>query len=231
MAHHGREGHLSQDKPILDYDSSEPPERPPNWVYAVLVIYILACIVIMGVSVLILFMYINESMSACVPLIFMTCLVLCGLAMVIVPVRAKLKRPIKRRSVWFPITGASFLIALLAFCIIMAAGDAFHFEFDSAYFFLIGEIWLMWMLILGFFSITSNPVAMSARIYKTVIVGSLLELLTAVPLHLIARQRTECCAGIASGMAIVIGFIVALVAIGPGIFFLFYRRWKQYYAK
>jgi hypothetical protein len=151
--------------------------------------------------------------------------------MVIVPVRAKLKRPIKRRSVWLPIIGASILIAILTYCIFMAAEDAFNSDSSPWDFWIVGVIWLAWMVALGIISRNSNPVAMSARIYKTVIVGSLLELLTAVPLHVIARQRSECCAGLASGIAIAVGIIVAIVAIGPGIFFLFYRRWKQHYAQ
>jgi hypothetical protein len=54
-----------------------------------------------------------------------------------------------------------------------------------------------------------------------------LELLIAVPTHIVVRRRDECCAGIATGVAICIGVAVMIVAFGPSVVLLYYRRWNQ----
>ena len=58
-----------------------------------------------------------------------------------------------------------------------------------------------------------------------------LEPVIAVPMHLVVRRRTQCCAGYSTGLAICIGVATAFIALGPGVFFLFYRRWAQAYRR
>jgi hypothetical protein len=48
-------------------------------------------------------------------------------------------------------------------------------------------------------------------------------------MHLVVRRRSECCAGIMTGTAICVGALVAILALGPGVFFLYRRRWKETY--
>jgi len=57
--------------------------------------------------------------------------------------------------------------------------------------------------------------------------GSILELLVAVPSHIIVRQREECCAPIVSFWGIVTGISVMLLSFGPGVLFLFAARIRQ----
>jgi hypothetical protein len=54
--------------------------------------------------------------------------------------------------------------------------------------------------------------------------GSILELLIAVPTHIIARWRNYCCAGFMTFWGLVTGLSVLLFAFGPGMFILFVRR-------
>jgi hypothetical protein len=65
------------------------------------------------------------------------------------------------------------------------------------------------------------------KLHRTLIVGSVMELLVAVPTHIIVRRRPECCAGIETGIAICVGVAVMFVAFGPSVFLLYYRRRKQ----
>lgn len=57
--------------------------------------------------------------------------------------------------------------------------------------------------------------------------GSILELLVAVPTHVVARHRDYCCAGFLTFCGIVFGAAVMLLSSGPGVFFLFVERWKR----
>jgi hypothetical protein len=57
--------------------------------------------------------------------------------------------------------------------------------------------------------------------------GSFLELLIAVPTHIVARSRDYCCAGAYTFIGIALGLAVMLLSFGPGVFLLFVDRWKQ----
>jgi hypothetical protein len=57
--------------------------------------------------------------------------------------------------------------------------------------------------------------------------GSILELLVAVPTHIVARYRNYCCAGFLTFVGIAFGVSVMLFSFGPGVFFLFVQRWKR----
>jgi hypothetical protein len=55
----------------------------------------------------------------------------------------------------------------------------------------------------------------------TIITGSLIELLVAIPMHIIASRRPGCFAGAFTAISICAGISVMLWAFGPGIFLLF----------
>lgn len=62
---------------------------------------------------------------------------------------------------------------------------------------------------------------------RGILAGSALELLVAVPAHVIVRRREECCAGVGTGVGICCGLAVMVVALGPGVAVLYYRRVRQ----
>ena len=66
------------------------------------------------------------------------------------------------------------------------------------------------------------------RMMSWLLKGSVLELLIAVPCHVLVRQRDECSAPTVSGFGIVTGAAVMLLSFGPGVLFLFRRRLDAY---
>ena len=65
------------------------------------------------------------------------------------------------------------------------------------------------------------------KLHRYLIAGSVLELLVAVPSHIIVRRRDECCAGLLTGTGICLGVVITLVSFGPSVLLLYYRRFKQ----
>jgi hypothetical protein len=57
--------------------------------------------------------------------------------------------------------------------------------------------------------------------------GSILELLVAVPSHIIVRRRGDCCAPLGTFWGIATGISVMLLCFGPSVFFLFVERFER----
>ena len=67
----------------------------------------------------------------------------------------------------------------------------------------------------------------TATITNWLLKGSILEMVVAVPSHIIARQRGDCCAPGMTLIGLATGLSVALMAFGPGVFLLFAKRIKD----
>ncbi|MHC4455814.1 MAG: hypothetical protein ACYS0I_01800 [Planctomycetota bacterium] len=57
--------------------------------------------------------------------------------------------------------------------------------------------------------------------------GSIVELLVAVPSHIIVRRRDECSAPGFTYLGIAAGLVLMAIAFGPGLFFLFCKRFEK----
>src|SRR5262249_59114383 len=93
-----------------------------------------------------------------------------------------------------------------------------------------GAAWGVWLVFLCFLSWSVDPETLSGRLAQWLLGGSALELLVAIPMHMIVRRRGECSTGMATGFAIGLGIVVMLISLGPAVFFLCYRRYKQGYS-
>ena len=161
--------------------------------------------------------------------------------LLLVPVGTAERRPKARRKLWIPIVVTTVLLSILA-CIVFATlvlitwgesgpapGRPFEGDFGSYSFFvcagfLIAVSWVFWGALFNYYRKTTDPDALTSRLMRWLFVGSVLELLVAVPSHIIVRERGDCCAPIGTFLGMVTGVSVMLMAFGPGVFFLFARR-------
>lgn len=90
----------------------------------------------------------------------------------------------------------------------------------------IAVIWGIWGIVFYSYSKRSSDVADSA--VSWLIKGSVLELLVAVPCHIIVRQREWCCAQYVSAYGIAAGIAIMLMAFGPSAMFLYKRKLEEY---
>jgi hypothetical protein len=87
--------------------------------------------------------------------------------------------------------------------------------------------WLSWALIFFHYAQSDQPDSLVRRATKWLLRASILELLVAVPSHIVVRQRGDCCAPFATFWGIVSGISIMLLSFGPGVFFLFAKRMRR----
>jgi hypothetical protein len=92
---------------------------------------------------------------------------------------------------------------------------------------IITGFWVVWALVFFRFLKSDNPDALLARLTRWLLRGSILELLVAVPSHIIVRRRNDCCAPGGTFWGITMGISVMLLCFGPGVFFLFAKRCQR----
>jgi hypothetical protein len=85
----------------------------------------------------------------------------------------------------------------------------------------------LWTAVFYRMSRYENPEDVITRQCRYLFRGSILELLIAVPTHIVARSRDYCCAGFMTFIGITLGIAVLLLSYGPGVFFLFVERWHR----
>lgn len=148
------------------------------------------------------------------------------------------KRLKPRQHVWVSIAFAAVMTGLLFFAAAWSLlagilGDAvFDKPFDIIFRSEI-SILLSWITLWIFWAILF---ALSSRVFPKVLEraaswlmkGSILELLIAVPCHIVVRHREDCSAPIATGFGIATGVAMMLLTFGPGILFLYRKRMKKY---
>lgn len=149
-------------------------------------------------------------------------------ALLRIPVARSMGRPVAQRSVWATILAASFMMGLLMLGAVASLHEFFtRLEGASGFLpaFICGLMsWLFWAI---YFHRSLSSIQHTSAIQKYLWGGSILELLVAVPTHIIARQRDYCCAGIMTFVGLSCGLAVMLFAFGPALYVLFSERWKR----
>jgi hypothetical protein len=139
------------------------------------------------------------------------------------------QRPISRRSIWFPVIASGLLMGALLFGAGLSLGELS--EAGDVYGWVIVcssvAVWTAWSIIFALIAFRSGPGRIGRTLHRLLISGSVLELLVAVPSHVIVRRRNECCAGIGTGIGICVGVSIMIVSLGPSVFFLYHRRRRQ----
>ncbi len=144
------------------------------------------------------------------------------------------KRLKPRTHLAVSVVAGSMLFALLTFAAISAAGagaagdkfiDRFwDTEMEVVWIFL--AFWLVWGVL--FYLYFRNSAAVTTRIVSWLLKGSVLELLIAVPCHVIVRRRGDCSAPVATSFGIVTGIAVMLLSFGPSVLLLYKKRLDSY---
>jgi hypothetical protein len=84
--------------------------------------------------------------------------------------------------------------------------------------------WCFWGMVFYRRAKNDDPESLVRRCTQWLLRGSILELLVAVPSHIIVRRRGDCCAPIGTLWGITTGISIMLLCFGPGVFFLFVER-------
>jgi hypothetical protein len=146
--------------------------------------------------------------------------------------RRKLK---PRQHILVSISTAAILFALLAVAAICALVAGVGGDDTPAWGLVDSELkalgwllalWLLWGL--AFYLYARGTPERAARVLAWLFRGSVLELLIAVPAHVIVRQREDCSAPAVTSFGIVTGLAVMLLSFGPSILFLYKKRLERY---
>jgi hypothetical protein len=90
--------------------------------------------------------------------------------------------------------------------------------------------WIVWALVFARLQAAADPTDWVTRQCRWLLRGSILELLIAVPTHIVARARDYCCAGVMTFVGLTMGLSVMLFSFGPAVLFLYAARWRRLHA-
>lgn len=166
--------------------------------------------------------------------LFLPVLILIQFSLLLLPTNIVSGRPVTRRRVLFSAIVGAIPMAVLALgffgsIALMLWGETRHQEqiYGWSMIAIPTLFWCIWAFIFHRNYSDKNTKAMIPNISRWLLRASILELLVAIPSHIIARQRDECCAPHLTLLAIATGLSIALASFGPGIFFLFMKKVKE----
>ena len=151
-----------------------------------------------------------------------------------VPVRVASLRPVSRGPIWRTVIACGLMAGGLAVGAFLSLYEFFirdkpvkesWSEWPAL---IIGLLtWGIWAIVFARMSRATTPTDLVSRQCRALLKGSVLELLIAVPTHIVARCRDYCCAGLMTFIGLTMGLSVMLFAFGPALLFLFAERWKR----
>ena len=142
--------------------------------------------------------------------------------------RTQSRTPIVRTAL---ITGVflAAVIVLVVLCVLLVVmGEDKTLDVSSLVRLLVmfGVLWLVWGVL--FYLLYRNSPDPVTQCVSWLFRGSVLELLVAVPSHVIVRRRHDCCAPGVTAFGITSGIALMLMAFGPSVLLLFKKRMKRY---
>lgn len=177
--------------------------------------------------------------------------------LLLLPLNIAERRLEPRRPLQTPVLVAGFLLANLCFaglfsilCALFADKTGDYFDLSALFtaavnpahpatadnsglgtlltaFLTILVFWLIWAAVFRRFAQTDDPDSLLKRVIRWLLRGSILELLVAVPCHIVVRRRGDCCAPAGTFWGIATGISIMLLCFGPGVFFLFVERFQR----
>ena len=163
-------------------------------------------------------------------------IILCALLLILAPVRLGRAGNRTRRPLALTIVATGLFLTLLVFGAAFSIGEVIAHSHSADWlgtngptvvFRLVATtalLWMFWAAVLYWVTRRAAPQAAARTVAFSLLAGSILELLVAVPSHVIVRGRDECCAGFYTALGLVTGISVMLISLGPGVFFLYRER-------
>lgn len=144
------------------------------------------------------------------------------------------KRLKPRAHLAVSVTVGAMLFALLTFAATCAVGVAIYDDHFGDTFLattaqalgVCGVLWVLWGIV--FYLYFRNSSEITTRIVSWLLKGSVLELLIAVPCHVIVRRRQDCSAPAVTSFGITTGVAVMLLCFGPSVLLLYKKRMDAY---
>lgn len=165
------------------------------------------------------------------PLFAIFVLIQAGLLLIPVKITSDSYQP--RRHIWIPIAATALALSIVVIGIIWAilgaiwGDDALEAVYPHDSIAIVAVTWLAWSILFYRFYRNAEPRTLLGRLTTWLIRGSILELLVAVPSHIIVRRRDDCCAPGFTFFGIATGLVIMALAFGPGLFFLFRERLEK----
>jgi len=154
-------------------------------------------------------------------------------SLLLVPVKITNDSFQPRRHIWLPIVATALALSIVLIGMIWSilvaiwADDGLEIGYPSVMLALFLVSWLIWSILFYRFYRGNEPGTLTKRLTTWLLRGSILELLVAVPSHIIVRRRDDCCAPGFTFFGIATGVVIMALAFGPGLFFLFCRRFEN----
>jgi len=199
-----------------------------KWAFLTIALYLL-CLSILLVPLFLLFTKGDWELISWYYVFVVPVLVLVQAVLLLVPIDVALERPIARRKIAVSaiITAIPMMLLVFMFCysvIVMLTGELGGDAYGWLIAIAAGVSWLIWGWLFYRNYSSDDPDAFTKKITRWLMRGSILELIVAVPSHIISRQRDECCAPIFTMLGIATGLAIALLSFGPSIYFLFAKK-------
>ena len=144
------------------------------------------------------------------------------------------KRLKPRTHIWVSASTAGCFLGILTLAGVLGfgvalRGDNFLPQTTLSPLAVILVAWAAWTAI--FYRLHRNSADVVSRAVTWLLRGSVLELLIAVPAHVIVRRRQDCSAPLATSFGITSGIAIMLLSFGPSIFLLYKKRMERYAMK
>ena len=168
--------------------------------------------------------------------LWLAVMVLGQFALLAVPVRFASRRPITRGALWPTVLAGGLMAGGLVFgaaCSILETIFGGHSAGAWLWITIIAGLfsWVIWAVVFFRLNKSLESTDWLSRQCRLLLKGSILELLIAVPTHIVARYRDYCCAGFMTFIGLTMGVSVMLFSFGPAVFFLYAERWKRLHPK
>ena len=138
-----------------------------------------------------------------------------------------------QRHIWIPAVATAFAFSVIVIGIIWSVlaaiwGDDIlqNYVALASLAFVVAN-YLIWSCLFYSFASGVGPKSFISRLTRWLLQGSIVELLVAVPSHIIVRHKNVCCAQGLTFLGIATGVVIMALAFGPGLFFLFRKRFEK----